>query len=93
MNHDYLSQLAEQDIQIEVVSDTEAEMYEMWSFVHNKSQKYWLWWAIDHKIGTPLAFCFGTKFKLFDKKGKKLLDKVGEHNYNSLCRSRKASGT
>ena len=24
----------------------EVEMDEMWSFVHDKSQQYWLWWAI-----------------------------------------------
>ncbi len=44
--------------QIEV---NEAEMDEMWSFVHDKSQQYWLWWAIDHNTGIPLAYCFGTR--------------------------------
>lgn len=39
----------------------EAEMDEMWSFVHDKSQQYWLWWAIDHNTGVPLAYCFGTR--------------------------------
>jgi len=33
----------------------------MWSFVHDKSQQYWLWWAIEHKTGKPLAFHFGTR--------------------------------
>jgi len=36
-------------------------MDEMWSFVHDKSQQYWLWWAIDHNTGIPLAYCFGTR--------------------------------
>ena len=36
-------------------------MDEMWSFVHDKGQQYWLWWAIDHKNGIPLAYCFGTR--------------------------------
>lgn len=36
-------------------------MDEMWSFVHDKSQQYWLWWAIDHHNGVPLAYCFGTR--------------------------------
>jgi insertion element IS1 protein InsB len=36
-------------------------MDEMWSFVHDKSQQYWLWWVIDHKTGEPLAYTFGTK--------------------------------
>ena len=38
-----------------------AEMDEMWSFVHDKSQQYWLWWAVDHRTGKPLAYCFGTR--------------------------------
>ena len=38
-----------------------AEMDEMWSFVHDKSQQYWLWWAVDHRTGVPLAYCFGTR--------------------------------
>ena len=33
----------------------------MWSFVHDKSQQYWLWWAVDHKTGEPLAYVFGNK--------------------------------
>jgi insertion element IS1 protein InsB len=43
-------------------------MDEMWSFVHDKSQQYWLWWAIDHNTGVPLAFCFGTReYKYLDE--------------------------
>jgi len=36
-------------------------MDEMRSFVRDKSQHHWLWWAIDHKTGVPLAFCFGSR--------------------------------
>ncbi len=36
-------------------------MDEMWSFVHNKSQQYWLLLAVDHNTGEPLAYCFGTR--------------------------------
>ena len=36
-------------------------MDEMWSFVHDKSQQYWLWWAVEHRTGVPLAYCFGTR--------------------------------
>jgi insertion element IS1 protein InsB len=43
------------------VSVKEAEMEEMWSFVGEKSRRYWLWWAIDHNTGEPLAFHFGTR--------------------------------
>jgi insertion element IS1 protein InsB len=39
----------------------EVEMDEMWSFVHDKSQEHWLWWAIDHRTGEPLAYVFGTR--------------------------------
>ena len=53
---------------IEIISATEAEMDEMRSFVHDKSQQYWLWWAIDHNTGEPPAFHFGTrKYKNLDE--------------------------
>jgi len=45
----------------EQIEIDEAEMDEMWSFVYDKSQQYWLWWAIDHNTGKPLAYCFGTR--------------------------------
>ncbi len=55
-----------QEIEVEIVSSEkvdvdEVEMDEMWSFVHDKSQQYWLWWAVDHNTGVPLAYCFGTR--------------------------------
>ncbi len=43
------------------VEVNEVEMDEMWSFYHDKSQQEWLWWAIDHNTGEPLAYCFGTR--------------------------------
>jgi len=61
VNYEYLMELGDQELEVEITSGTEAEMDEMWSFVHDKSQQYWLWWAIDHNTGTPLAFCFGTR--------------------------------
>ena len=36
-------------------------MDEMWSFYHDKSHQLWLWWAIDHETGVPLAYIFGTR--------------------------------
>ena len=36
-------------------------MDEMWSLVHDKSQQYWLWQAVDHSTGISLAYCFGTR--------------------------------
>ena len=44
------------------------ETDEMWSFYHDKSRQVWLWWAIDHKTGVPIAFVFGTrKHKYLDE--------------------------
>lgn len=73
VNYDYLQRLAEKDIEIEIVSGTEVEMDEMWSFVHDKSQQCWLWWAIDHRTGEPLAFCFGSREHKYLDKLKNLL--------------------
>jgi insertion element IS1 protein InsB len=50
-------------------------MDEMWSYVHDKSQQYWLWWAIDHNTGEPLAFVFGPQEQKSLKELRKLLDK------------------
>ena len=33
----------------------------MWSFVGCKKNQVWLWWAIDHNTGEPIAYVFGTK--------------------------------
>jgi IS1 family transposase/transposase-like protein len=61
VNYDYINNHKGENIEVDVVLVDEAEMDEMWSFVHDKSQQYWLWWAIDHKTGEPLAFHFGTR--------------------------------
>ena len=61
VNYNYINARKNKDVEVELVSVDEAEMDEMWSFVHDKSQQYWLWWAIDHNTGEPLAFCFGTR--------------------------------
>ncbi len=45
----------------EDVEINEAEMDEMWSFVGKKTEQEWLWWAIDHNTGEPLAYCFGNR--------------------------------
>lgn len=38
----------------------EAEMDEMWSYVHDKGHQRWLWHAIDHHTGKVLGYVFGT---------------------------------
>jgi len=57
VNYNYISKHA--NIEAEIVPVEEAEMDEMWSFVHDKSHQCWLWWAIDHNSGEPLAFYNG----------------------------------
>ena len=61
VNKTYIEEHRSKIAEAELVLVEEAEMDEMWSFVHDKSQEYWLWWAIDHNTGEPLAFCFGTR--------------------------------
>ena len=39
----------------------EAERDELWSFVGNKGNPRWLWYAIDHHTGTVLAYVFGRR--------------------------------
>ena len=61
VNHNYIKKHKDEGITVEIIPVDEVEMDEMWSFVSDKSQQYWLWWAIDHKTGEPLAFHFGTR--------------------------------
>jgi hypothetical protein len=49
-HYDYLNSRRNGDITVEFVSVTEAEMD------GDKSHQYWLWRAIDHTTGEPLAF-------------------------------------
>ena len=39
----------------------EAEMDEQWSYVGDKSNQRWLWYAIDHATNTVLAYVFGKR--------------------------------
>jgi insertion element IS1 protein InsB len=39
----------------------EAEMDEQWSFVGNKSNQRWLWYAVDHATNIVLAYVFGKR--------------------------------
>jgi IS1 family transposase/transposase-like protein len=61
VNYDYIEKHKDTSIKVDIVLVDEAEMDGMWSFVHDKSQQYWLWWAIEHNTGKPLAFYFGTR--------------------------------
>jgi insertion element IS1 protein InsB len=57
VNYDYLNSRRNGNITVEFVSANEAEMG---IFVGDKSHQYWLWCALDHTTGEPLAFHFGT---------------------------------
>jgi IS1 family transposase/transposase-like protein len=61
VNYDYLNGRRNGDIRLELVPVNEAEMEEMWRFAGDKSRRYWLWWAVDHDTGEPLAFRFGAR--------------------------------
>ena len=61
VNYDYIEKHKSEEISIDFVLADEVEMDEMWSFYHDKKHQIWLWWAIDHSTGEPLAFCFGTR--------------------------------
>ncbi|MDR2741342.1 MAG: IS1 family transposase [Treponema sp.] len=61
VKYDYLNIRRNGDITVEFVSVKEAEMDEMMRCVGDKSHQYWLWWALDHTTGEPLAFHFGTR--------------------------------
>ena len=53
MNEMYLKNKKEAEIDIVL---EEVEMDEMWSFYHDKKHQIWLWWAVEHRTNTPIAF-------------------------------------
>lgn len=56
VNHNYLDEHPNEVFDVEFASVPESEMDEMWSFYGDKKHQIWLWWAIDHNTGEPLAF-------------------------------------
>lgn len=63
--------------ELKEVKDLEVEIDEMWSFYQPKKQQIWLWWLIDHRTNTPIAFIFGDKK---DNNLVRLLDLVKDYN-------------
>ncbi len=61
----------------ELESALESELDEMWSYVENKTNQRWLWYAIDHNTGKILAFEFGRRKNSVFRKLKKLLEPFG----------------
>jgi len=65
---------------IELVCE-EAEMDEQWSFVGNKSNQRWIWYAVEHSTNTIRAYVFGRRKDSVFKELKTLLDPFGIKQY------------
>ncbi len=53
------------------------ELDEQWSFVGNKSNQRWIWYAVDHATNTILAYVFGRRKDIIFKQLKALLEPFG----------------
>ena len=51
-------------------------MDEQWSYVGNKSNQRWLWYAIDHATNTVLAYVFGKRKDEVFKDSKPCLNRL-----------------
>lgn len=66
VNLNFLNEVNGEEIEVifcrgdEVVS-LNVEIDEMWSYVKNKENQHWLWYAIDHKSGKVLGYVFGKR--------------------------------
>ncbi len=67
-------------MRLELACD-EAEIDEQWSFVGNKSNQRWLWYAVDHATNTVLTYVFGKRKDEVFKKLKALLEPFGISRY------------
>jgi IS1 family transposase/transposase-like protein len=63
------------ELEVEIVVHTgiQAELDEQWSYVKNKKNQRWLWYAIEKRSGDVLAFVFGRRT---DDMCAKLMDKL-----------------
>ena len=48
------------EVRLELACEA-AELDEQWSFVGNKPNQRWLWYAVDHATNTVLAYVFGKR--------------------------------
>jgi insertion element IS1 protein InsB len=48
-------------LEVKLEAAYEVEMDEQWSYVSNKANQRWLWYAIDHVSNTLLAYVFGKR--------------------------------
>jgi IS1 family transposase len=57
-----LSELnADGGLEVRLEAACEVEMDEQWSYVGDKSNQRWLWYAVDHATNTVLAYLFGKR--------------------------------
>jgi len=59
----------------------EAEIDEQWSFVGNKSNQRWIWYAVEHSTNKILAYVFGKRKDSVFKELKELLAPLGIKRY------------
>lgn len=58
-----------------------AELDEQWSFVGNKANQRWLWYAVDHATNTVLGYVFGRRTDEVFKELKALLAPLNVTRY------------
>jgi len=68
------------EVRLERVCE-EAEIDEQWSFIGNKSNQRWLWYAVDHGTNTVLAYVFGQRKDIVFKELQELLNPFGIRRY------------
>ncbi len=59
----------------------EAEIDEQWSFVGNKSNQRWIWYAVEHSTNTIIAYVFGKRKDVVFKELKALLNPLKIKRY------------
>jgi insertion element IS1 protein InsB len=64
------------------------QLDEQWSFVRNKKNQRWLWYAIDSATGCILSFVFGRRT---DEVCAQLMQKLKAFNISSYCTDHWAS--
>lgn len=52
---------SEEGLSVELQPFSDVEIDEQWSYVGNKSEQRWLWYAIDHATKVILAYVFGRR--------------------------------
>ena len=59
----------------------EVEIDEQWSFVKNKSNQRWIWYAVEHSTNTILAYVFGKRKDVVFKELQALLEPLNIERY------------